>query len=205
MQITDQCLCDYSPPFHWELVWVLKVPYYEKHVFSGLYIYKLVLPEPANSQNEESRRFLCGLCSPPTGKTELKQAVQIQRLLLCNERSHFHRPTSSDDRRYPRGGRSSPRWSVQRWDSSVSQCHHSELDTLIAQLLVVKINTSAYILSKRQNNRRESGCLSFLKTTYQLWFMSVCLCVLTTLHRTASVTRVTITVTVLVMPRHWPL
>ena len=25
----------------------LKVPYYEKQIFSGLYIYKLVLPEPA--------------------------------------------------------------------------------------------------------------------------------------------------------------
>ena len=33
----------------------LKVPYYEKHVFSGLYIYKLVLPEPANSQNQENK------------------------------------------------------------------------------------------------------------------------------------------------------
>ena len=58
----------------------LKVPYYEKHVFSGLYIYKLVLPEPANSQNEENKRFLHGLCSPPTGKTALLQAVQIQLL-----------------------------------------------------------------------------------------------------------------------------
>ena len=33
----------------------LKVPYYEKHVFSGFYIHKLVLPEPANSQNEENK------------------------------------------------------------------------------------------------------------------------------------------------------
>ena len=45
-------------------VYVFKVPYYEKHVFSALYIYKLVLPEPANSQNEENKRFLHGLCSP---------------------------------------------------------------------------------------------------------------------------------------------
>ena len=30
----------------------LKVPYYEKHIFSGLYIYKPVLPEPTNSQDE---------------------------------------------------------------------------------------------------------------------------------------------------------
>ena len=32
----------------------LKVPYHEKHVFSGVYIYKVVLPEPANSQIEEN-------------------------------------------------------------------------------------------------------------------------------------------------------
>ena len=58
----------------------LKVPYYEKHVFSGLNIYKLVLPEPANSQNEENKQFLHGLCSPPTGNTVLLQAAQIQLL-----------------------------------------------------------------------------------------------------------------------------
>ena len=56
----------------------LNIPYYEKHVFSGLYIYPLVLPEPTNSQNEESKWVLHGLCSPPTGKTALLQAVQIQ-------------------------------------------------------------------------------------------------------------------------------
>ena len=66
------------------LIVPLKVPYYEKHVFSGLYVYKLVLPEPTNSKNEENKRFLHGLCSPPTGKTVLVQAVQIQLLLLCN-------------------------------------------------------------------------------------------------------------------------
>ena len=74
---------------------ILKVPYYEKHIFSGLYIHKLVLPEPANSQNEESKRFLHGLCSPPTGKMALLQAVQIQLLSLRNERSHFYRQASS--------------------------------------------------------------------------------------------------------------
>ena len=66
-----------------------------KHVFSGLFIYKLVLPEPANSQNEENKWFLHGLCSPPTSKTVLQQAVQIQLLSLRNERSHYHRSTSS--------------------------------------------------------------------------------------------------------------
>ena len=58
----------------------LKVPYYEKHIFSGVYVYKLVLPELTNSQNEESKQVLHGLCSPPTGKTALLQAVQIQLL-----------------------------------------------------------------------------------------------------------------------------
>ena len=38
--------------------------YHEKHVFSALYIYKLVLPEPINSQNEESKQVLHLLCSP---------------------------------------------------------------------------------------------------------------------------------------------
>ena len=32
----------------------LKVPYHKKHIFSGHCIYKLVLPEPADSQNEEN-------------------------------------------------------------------------------------------------------------------------------------------------------
>ena len=68
----------------------------KKHVFSGLYIYKLVLSEPANSQNEENKQFLHGLCSPPTGNTALLQAVQIQLLSLHNERSHYHRPASSE-------------------------------------------------------------------------------------------------------------
>ena len=73
----------------------LKVPYYEKHIFFGLYTYKLVLPEPANSQNEESKQVLHGLCSPPNGNTALLQAVQIQLLLLRKDRRNFHRPTSS--------------------------------------------------------------------------------------------------------------
>ena len=42
-------------------------------LISGLYIYKLVLPEPTTSQNEESKQVLHGLCS----KTGLLQAVQI--------------------------------------------------------------------------------------------------------------------------------
>ena len=71
---------------------ILKVPYYDKHIFSGLYIYKLVLHEPANSQNEESKQVLHHLCSPPTGKTDLLQAVQIQLLLLRNDRRDVHRP-----------------------------------------------------------------------------------------------------------------
>ena len=78
--------------WNYEVAENLKVPYYEKHVFSGLYIYKLVLPEPANSQNEENKWFLHGLCSPPTGNKELQQAVQNLLLSLRNERSHYHRP-----------------------------------------------------------------------------------------------------------------
>ena len=58
----------------------------KKQVLSGLYIYKLVLHEPANSQNEECKQFLHGLCSPPTGKTTLLQTVQIQLLSLRKER-----------------------------------------------------------------------------------------------------------------------
>ena len=38
-----------------EIIQCLKVPYHKNHVFSGLYVYKLVLPEPANSQKEENQ------------------------------------------------------------------------------------------------------------------------------------------------------
>ena len=74
---------------------ISKVPYYEKHVFSGVYIYKLVLPEPTNSQNMEGKQVLHGLCSPPTCKTGLLQAVQIELLSLHNERRDVHRLASS--------------------------------------------------------------------------------------------------------------
>ena len=60
-----------------------KVSFYEKHVFSGLCIYKLVLPEPTNSKNEESKRVLHCLCSPPT--TGLLQAVQIQLCVMIGD------------------------------------------------------------------------------------------------------------------------
>ena len=49
----------------------------------------LSLPTPKN------KWLLHGLCSPPTGKTALLQAVQIQLLLLRNKRRDVHRPTSS--------------------------------------------------------------------------------------------------------------
>ena len=55
----------------------------------------------------------------------------------------------------------------------------------IALLLVVKINISRCVLSQLQN-RRDSGCISFLKTTCRLRFVQVCLCVVTTSHQTAS-------------------
>ena len=54
-----------------------------------------LVSEPANSQNEESKQFRHGLCSPSTVKMELQQAVQIQLLLLRKERRDLHRLTSS--------------------------------------------------------------------------------------------------------------
>ena len=72
------------PDVQAEAKMLFKVPYHKKHIFSGLYIYKLVLPGPANSQNEENKWFLHGLCSPPTGNTALLQAVQILLLSLRN-------------------------------------------------------------------------------------------------------------------------
>ena len=74
---------------------MLMVPYHKKHVFSALSLYKMVLPEPANSLNEENKWVLHGLCSPPTGNMALLQAVQILLLSLHNERSHYHRPAST--------------------------------------------------------------------------------------------------------------
>ena len=48
----------------------------------------------ANSQNEEIKRVLHGLCSTATGITELLQAVKIQLLSLRYERRDVHRPAS---------------------------------------------------------------------------------------------------------------
>ena len=88
---------------------------------------------------------------------------------------------------------------VLQWDSRVSQCRRSKLDTQTALLLVVKINISAYILSQLQNNRRYSGCVSYFKTTCRLRFVLACMCLLTTSHQTASVMRVS---KKLALPRH---
>ena len=71
----------------------------------------------------------------------------------------------------------------------------------IALLLVVKINISAYILSQLQNNRRDSGCVSYFKTTCWLQFVLACVCLLTASHWNASVTRVS---TKMALPQHWP-
>ena len=62
---------------------------------SGVYIYKLVLPEPINSQNEESKQFLHSLCSPPTGKTALLQVVKIQLLSFHNDPATAAQPQVS--------------------------------------------------------------------------------------------------------------
>ena len=89
---TDQCLnwlllafmhnCDFVPPSTKKLpisffsstrqTFDCKGPILRKTNFlwSGL-THKLVLPEPANSQNEDSKQFLHGLCSPPTGQMAL--------------------------------------------------------------------------------------------------------------------------------------
>ena len=47
----------------------------------------------------------------------------------------------------------------------------------IALLLVVKINISAYILSQLQNNRRDSGCVSFFNDNVPAKLpVSLCVC-----------------------------
>ena len=66
----------------------------------------------SEQQQPTNKRVLHGLCSPPTGKVVLLQAIQIHLLSLRYERRVFiDRPPLRGDRRYPRGGRSSPRWS----------------------------------------------------------------------------------------------
>ena len=60
--------------------------------------------------------------------------------------------------------------------SSETAEFHSELDTQITLLLVVKINISVYILSQLQNNRRDSGCVSYLNDN-MLAALPVSLCV----------------------------
>ena len=83
---------------------MLKVPYYEKHVISGVYMYYLVLPEPA-TQNEEKERVLHRLCSPPTGKMVLLQAVRIRSFCYVTKGViYIGRSPLRSDRRYLRGG-----------------------------------------------------------------------------------------------------
>ena len=52
----------------------------------------LSLPTP---RMRGKKQVLHGLCSSPTGKTELLLAVQILLLSLRNKRTHYHRPTST--------------------------------------------------------------------------------------------------------------
>ena len=89
-------------------------------------------------------------------------------------------PPLRGDRKYLRAGRSSPRWSfcVQWWDSSVSQHCRSELDTQLLCCWLYKSThqSSAYILSQLQNNRRDRGLVSFLMTTCRLQFVLACVC-----------------------------
>ena len=81
-----------------------------KNTFSLVSTY--INPEPTNSQNEESKLFLHGLCSPPTGKTALLRAVQSQLLSLRNVTKgeiFIGWAPLHGDRKYLRGGRSSLR------------------------------------------------------------------------------------------------
>ena len=50
----EEAATDKTVWFKAQCTTVLKVPYYEKTCSSGFYIYKLVLPEPANSLDEEN-------------------------------------------------------------------------------------------------------------------------------------------------------
>ena len=77
----DSTILDPSTILHWR-------SHIMKNTFS--LVYKLVLPEPANSQNEDN-----SLCRPPTGKTVLLHVVQMQLLSLSKERRDFHWPACS--------------------------------------------------------------------------------------------------------------
>ena len=70
-----------------------------KHVFSGLYLYKLVVPEPANSQN--------GMVSAahPLVKQCSNRLFRFSSFLCVMKGVIFiGRPPLCSDRRYPRGG-----------------------------------------------------------------------------------------------------
>ena len=71
-------------------------------VFRRLVVYQSPFSQPCKSRHVKYclALFFCllschGLCSPPTGNTALLQAVLNLLLSLCNEKSHYHRPTSS--------------------------------------------------------------------------------------------------------------
>ena len=182
----------------------LKVPYYEKHIFSGLYIYEVVLSKPANSQNEKNKWLLHGLCSPPTGKMVLLQAVQIQLLSLHNERSYLHRTTSSV-RWYEIAemGAFIPEVKFGVSSSKLAVFPVSSLRVRHTNYSVVGCKRQhAYILSQLQNNRRDRRlCFIFNDNMPAAVRVSLYVCVLTTSHQTALVRRVS---TKLALPRHWP-
>ena len=89
--------CNQNIQYYFRLLFCLEVfkgPILEKNTFSLVSTYKnwssLSQPTP-----RIKKANLLGLCSPPTGKTALLQAVQIQLLSLCNERRDVHGPASS--------------------------------------------------------------------------------------------------------------
>ena len=85
----------------------LNVPYHEKHVFSGPYIYKLFRPEPAKANKS---------CMVSAAHSLVKRhSYRLFRFssfrYVMTEVISLGRPPLCYERRSPRGGRSSLRWS----------------------------------------------------------------------------------------------
>ena len=83
----------WARPIHWTRSFILKVPYYEKHVFSGLYIYKLVLlPIPRMRKTSDS----CMVSAAhPLVTQRSYRLFRFCSFHYITKRSHFHRPASS--------------------------------------------------------------------------------------------------------------
>ena len=112
--------------------------------------------------------------------------------------------TPSSPQRYLRGGPSTPRWSlvcsVVRW-----QCFAmSSLRVSHANCSIIGCkNQHKCLYSVPATEEQKRQWLRFISNDNvpAAVCVSLCVCVLTTSHRTASVTRVSIK---LALPRHWP-